>query len=191
MNFILYGIKIKMTYTFFLVMVLFLAFDKLGLSVLVLSSILLHELGHIIMMYLFGQKINRISFDFYGINISKTQINLSFIRELIVASSGIIMNGIILFISIFVLKNVHLSYINLCIILFNLLPIGRLDGGQILDKVLQLLFNHTVAYAIYRFISNMVFIIITLFSFLLVAIDLRYIFLTITLFYLGYFIIND
>lgn len=191
MNFILFGIKIKMTYTFFLVMILFLAFDKVGLSVLVLFSIFLHELGHIIIMRLFGQKINAINFDFYGIDISKTQVNLSYVKELFISSAGILVNIFIVLISFFILKNEHLYYINLCLILFNLLPVGRLDGGQILDKILQLLFNHTLAYKIYKLVSFSFFIALVLISFILVFINLNYIFFSLTMLYLGYFVMND
>lgn len=191
MNFTLLDMKIKMNYAFFLVIVLFLAFDKLGLSIIVLSSIFLHELGHIIVMRIFGQKIDAVSFDFYGINICKTQTNLSYTKELLISSAGIFINIILALVSFFIVKNEHMYYINLCLIIFNLIPVGRLDGSQILDKILQIMFRHEIAYKIHKFISTLFFIALVLLSFVLIIHDIRYIFLSFTVFYLAYFIISD
>lgn len=191
MNFTLLNMKIKMNYAFFLVIVLFLAFDKLGLSIIVLSSIFLHELGHIIVMRIFGQKIDAVSFDFYGINICKAQTNLSYTKELLISSAGIFINILLAIISFFIVKNEHMYYINLCLIIFNLIPVGRLDGSQILDKILRIVFDHEIAYNIHKFISTLFFVALMLLSFVLIIHDIRYIFLSFTVFYLAYFIIND
>lgn len=144
-----FGIDIRVDYTFFLVILLYIVLrnDNL-LYVLLLSSA--HELGHIVALYSFGGRAEEIRVSCYGIGL-KEHNNFDFIREIIFLLSGLAFN------LIFVLIDVQRE-INLAIMFVNALPIYPLDGGRITKLLLDKVFNYNVSYRMFFWI-NTVFLI--------------------------------
>ena len=145
----LFGIDIRVDYTFFLVILLYIVLrnDNL-LYVLLFSSA--HKLGHIVALYSFGGRAEEIRVSCYGIGL-KEHNNFDFIREIIFLLSGLAVN------LIFVLIDVQRE-INLAIMFVNALPIYPLDGGRITKLLLDKVFNYNVSYRMFFWI-NTVFLI--------------------------------
>ena len=64
------------------------------------------------------------------------------IKKIIILFMGPISNLIIAFVFA-ILEMPVLVYINIIIVIFNLLPISPLDGGQILNRILRIIFGNT------------------------------------------------
>lgn len=137
------------------------------------SLILIHELGHITMSYLFKYKIKKIIFYPYG-GLTKldTFINTDINKDLIVGISGILFQELY-FIIIFIMfeKGIIREYIynlfvnyNKSILLFNILPIIPLDGSKIVNLLLSKIFNFNLANIITIIISFLSLILILIFK---------------------------
>lgn len=104
-----------------------------------------HEVGHLIAAKLFKQKLEKIVLMPFGaIFILKKTKCTSSMKDIILYSSGIILN-LIVGISMYLLikwlpSNIYLTYIlyyNILIALLNLIPICSLDGSKIIKCVLD------------------------------------------------------
>lgn len=143
--------------------------------------VLLHELGHMLAGILLGFKPNSleimpvglsISFegkvDFYNKRIKKG--SLLTLKKLIIAASGPITN--IIFIIFFLLFDVSplgidrelILYANILIAIFNLIPIYPLDGGRIINGILEIIYGRKEAYEYTNKISNICIAMITAIS---------------------------
>lgn len=119
-----------------LVIVFFsLIFDRLNIFLFLLISALLHEAGHILVCIALKTK-PKISISPFGIKLCGYPQNK--ISKLMVLSGGPFANLLIIIIMSFLLchrfslnKYIFMC-INIVIMLFNLLPIHFLDGGQII-----------------------------------------------------------
>lgn len=139
MIFSICGLKVEITF-------LFIAFISFILSLKAPSNLLItvissffHEAGHLIMMLLINNKPQKIKFELTGINIIRNQeIGISNKNEVIISLGGPIANAIIfVFCCIFLCFHnsnliVTFACINLILMTFNLLPVKRLDGGNVL-----------------------------------------------------------
>jgi len=103
--------------------------------IVIISSIIMHELAHVFVAYLFGYKNFRIELSMFGgmcyLNIN----NKKKLSALIIYSAGIIMNLCIILISMLYdneLSKVYMHY-NLIMLIFSVLPIYPLDGYRILS----------------------------------------------------------
>lgn len=111
---------------------------------------LIHESGHIVFSHLMGASIKKLKIGACHLSLSYDCSNLSYGRELIVQSGGIIFNlasALIVHIipvlsgdvcDFFVLGSISLA-------LMNLIPIAILDGGGMLKSILSLLTQHSIA----------------------------------------------
>lgn len=135
------------TYLFFLLSILS-GFYK---DIIIINIILiLHELGHFILMKLNKIKVYSITIYPYGGMIkSNMLINTSSIKIFFISIGGILFQ-LILFLLFFVLNNLNAIDINIYkiflkyntyIILFNILPIYPLDGFKIINSLLEIKFN--------------------------------------------------
>lgn len=134
-------------------------------------TIVIHELGHVFVSYLFGWNIKKISFNVYGGFISYDEvIDKSFIEELLIALAGFLFQTIFFILSIllykfniiddnilFLVKKYFLS-----LFLFNLIPIIPLDGSKILSVLLNLFFSYKKSLKILNYISLVSLIIISI-----------------------------
>ncbi len=129
------GARFSFSFGFFAVVALYMLFDRTGIGVPAIAAVLLHEGGHILMMKLTGAKIDAMEFCPFGVRLQKRGM-LGYGSEAAVYLGGVLTNALALLLALpwggwnlFALSN-------LALIIFNLLPVGRLDGGQLLRLLL-------------------------------------------------------
>lgn len=158
-------LKISFDLTIILLFILSLYSGSIIIFLGVLLSILLHELSHLFFLLIFGGKVSSIKFSLFGGMLNVYKRPNSFIKREIINISGVIIN-ILLFHSFSLLKMNILSNYNLCMVIFNLIPIYPLDGYRIIEDVLDLIYedefkNHIMSLS--SFLINIIFIVITVF----------------------------
>ena len=125
-----------------------------------------HECGHIFFLRLFNYEIAEIELaPFGGITKTNKRINSSINKEIVINLGGIL-NQLILYLIILLLKN-HLNIItynlfifyNFTILIFNILPIISLDGNNIAHLLLEKIFSYNLSYKINYIISSISLII--------------------------------
>lgn len=139
-NFKTKDINIVFRFTFFAVAALFLLFRNNEIAVMGIAASLIHEIGHIVAMKIFGVRLKSIEFYLLGIKIYKSETKMLPVhKELIILASGILLNMTLSVISL--LSNSPLFFtfgmVNAAIGLFNLLPVKVFDGGQMKELLLE------------------------------------------------------
>lgn len=99
-----------------------------------LISVILHEAGHLAALLLCGAKIYRLRLEALGAAIETEP--LSYPKELASAAAGPTVN--LLLFSLTLRKNPPFAMVNLCLLVFNLLPFYPLDGGRMLRALLSM-----------------------------------------------------
>ncbi len=133
--------------------------------------VFVHELGHIFMALLFKFKIKKINiYPFGGYTLFEYDINTSFIKEFLLFLGGILFQMIFFLIAKQMLNNSLYTYklikeINIRILLFNLIPIVPLDGGKVLNILLNKIFPFKTSHLISIYISYLFIIILLSYSF--------------------------
>lgn len=125
-----------MDFSFFAVIALFMLFDEDGFGLTALICCVLHELAHLIVMLILGIPAEEITFYGAGIRISSSRIEYEKpSRRVFVLAAGCMMNFLcaVLF--------SRLGYdlaavISLFTGIFNLLPMGELDGAAIIKMLI-------------------------------------------------------
>ncbi|MBR4619208.1 MAG: hypothetical protein IKO49_07885 [Bacilli bacterium] len=132
------------------------------------SLIFIHELGHFETARLLKFEVDKIYlYPTGGISKFTSQINVSWLKELLVLINGPLMQCI----TYLLLFNYYpydrsldfLKYIHYSILLFNLLPIYPLDGGKIINLILSLFFSYRSSFNITIIISYIIIIVLALF----------------------------
>lgn len=131
------NVRISINFFFAVVVTLMLIYDKRGLIILNLCAVILHEMGHLFSLLLFGEKPREIKLTPFGMCIERMTVSrLSFNQEIMVAFSGPLMNIVLFFVflSIYLFSKqeqiIICAIINIIIALFNLLPCEPLDGSK-------------------------------------------------------------
>ncbi|MBO5937580.1 MAG: hypothetical protein J6Q79_08250 [Clostridia bacterium] len=135
--------KYNIDFTFALTVTLMLILCSEETVIISLFSSMLHELGHLMLMFLFRQKVISVTFGCFGVRIER-QLNhsLSYKKEALIALGGIMVNFVIagisalcycVYASDFALK---LAAVNIFIALFNMIPVDTLDIGRVLRYTL-------------------------------------------------------
>lgn len=135
------GVCIESSFWFVAFLTCLLLFDQTGIVFYGILAAILHEMGHVVALLLFGCKPKKLSFELSGISLVENRYKLSYYKELLVLSAGCIVN--FLFFAVFW----HFGFLSFatthfCIGVFNLLPSKVLDGGRILSLIL---FHHITA----------------------------------------------
>lgn len=159
-RFKIFGIKISVSFLYICLIAVFLLYDTTKIVIWGIFSSFFHEFFHILSIYFFSAKPDCIIFELSGIKLIKKQ-NLPLMQDIIVLISGCIGN-LILFVICFKLNLKTPAAVNLCLLIFNLLPNINLDGGQILFKILEIFFNFQICLKIYNIISWSVAIFLSL-----------------------------
>lgn len=121
------NIKIRISFLFVAMLSLLSLADKSGCVFLSVVFSLLHEMGHITAMAICKEPIDSLTFHPFGISMKlKTSSALSFGEELFVLLSGCVTNLVFIILP----TSQTVTYINIGIFLFNILPIANLDGGR-------------------------------------------------------------
>ncbi len=148
---------------------------------LLLIIIFIHESGHAIFAKIINFKFDKIIiYPFGGITIYNEDLNISTNKELFVLLGGITFQILFYLLIIFLYNNFYITdhvytiikKINILLISFNFLPILPLDGGKLLNIILDKIFSYKLSNII-SIIISFIFIIIfmyinkTLFALLL------------------------
>ena len=149
----LFDTEFRLEYSFFIVLLIALFAKNNSVLYLILFSSL-HELGHILTLYLLGGKLKRITLSYYGIGMIRRG-NLNFLSEIIFLLSGAAVN------SLFVILNIKRE-INFCLLFINLFPIYPLDAGRCVKLILDRIFDFYVSYKIY-FVFSFICLIVLIF----------------------------
>jgi Zn-dependent protease len=141
-SFTVKGLKIGMSFSFFAVIALLVSFEGTSYVLLGLIACILHELGHISAMCLYGVSPKEIVFYGAGIKIVPNYNKLLPLRkEIIILLAGSISNfqifGALYFFSRGDFHAQLFAAINLIIGIFNLIPFKYFDGGRVLELVLS------------------------------------------------------
>ncbi len=123
---------LRLDFSFFAVVALFLFLDESGMGLSALAACGLHELSHLIVMIIFGISADEITFYGAGIRITSLQTDErgGAVRVLILlagCAANFAAAALFWRIGIF-----SAAAINLCTGIFNLLPLGELDGAALL-----------------------------------------------------------
>lgn len=126
---------LRLDFSFFAVVALYMILDSSGLGVSALAACGLHELSHLAVMTAFNVPTDEITFYGAGIRITspKTDEKGGFARVLILLAGCMANFGAALL--FWKLGNFTASAINLCTGIFNLLPLGELDGAALLKTL--------------------------------------------------------
>lgn len=117
--------------------------DTEGMFLYVLASSLLHELGHLGMMFVCGAKLRRVEWSGFGFLLRFDGL-LPYTHDALIAAGGVMMNLLTAF--FFAQTAEYTAYaaemclaagVNLLMGLFHLLPALPLDGGQVLLALLS------------------------------------------------------
>lgn len=150
--------SLRINVSFAAVITLMLIFDESGMCAVALFCCIIHEVGHIACLLVFGEKPAAIELSFYGIKLERQKTSsLSPAEEIAVYAAGPLMNFIFsAFLLPFSLGHTGAktaAAISLCIGVFNLVPCVPLDGGNILASFLAYMTDDERAEKICFFVS--------------------------------------
>ncbi len=179
--------KIKIHNSTYIVLLLSFLSGYFEYMYLFLLIIFVHESGHAIFSYIINFKFNKIIiYPFGGITIYNEDLNIKTNKELFVLFGGIYFQ-ILFFILIYIIYKygyvtehvfIIIKKINILLISFNFLPILPLDGGKLLNILLDKLFSYklsNIVSIVISFIMLIIFLILnkTLFSLILTLFLIR------------------
>ena len=150
-------IQVLVSFWFLAGLTLFALMDRSFIVLSLLLAIFLHEGFHILFLLYFGARIHSLELRIYGVRLdcelsllSGTQKTVSFLAAPLL---NLVIGGILYLLdpsSIF-------GALNLCIGIFNLLPIPPLDGG---NAAAQILPARPYAHAVFRYVARICLILL-------------------------------
>lgn len=143
MQFYILKMQVNITFMFWAVITLMLLLDRTNTCFIAVISAFLHEIGHLAVMFIFSSMPEKLTLGVFGMRIDKKENTLSYKKETLVSLAGPIVNFII-FTAFYMIYNfkaeeifLKISFINLLMGSFNLIPIEPLDGGRAIKNVLS------------------------------------------------------
>lgn len=184
--------QIKINLKIFLFLIIFIITGQIKIYALLMLFAFIHELGHIAMGIILGFKPESISIIPTGFsvqfkaesenyNVKIRCANLLTVKKILIVIAGPLVNAIIVICTMIYYKvtgNVYIFdiqlnliiYSNILIFIFNLIPIYPLDGGRILEGIIHIYCGTYQSYVITNKISNIIVILLTVASSILVLI---------------------
>ena len=106
--------------------------------ILLIFTYAVHEIGHLLTAHVLGADVKWIRGRTFGLSIGYDSYGISYQKEAIICTGGIVFNLITAIISGICTKsfNNHLTVLNLSLAIMNLYPVSILDGGGILKNLL-------------------------------------------------------
>lgn len=163
-TFVFSKIHFSITFGFlFLIAVNSASADSYALLCIMFCAV--HELSHLAVMSILGISTEEIKFYGGGIKICGCGVELmDRPKKAAVYSAGCISN-IVMFSLFFILGSTEYAMINLCIALYNLLPVEYFDGGKLLsivfphsDKCLKTVSNICISIVLASIAGSVIFI---------------------------------
>lgn len=147
-------LKIKFDNTFYIFLILILLSGMFKEFSFIFILIIFHELGHAITGVLLGFKLDKIIiYPYGGITKFNNLLNTNLNKEILVIVMGPIIQIITYLILNKIFKYNYIKNYHLSILIFNLLPILSLDGGKLLNIILNKFFSYLKSFYISVFIS--------------------------------------
>lgn len=171
--------KIKMNLYIFPCIALFFITNQIEIYALIMIFALIHELAHLVCGVFLGFKPETFRIMPFGFSIEFKSIiedynkkvlksNIMSLKKIIIASAGPIVNLLIVIVGEIINIDKNIVYSNFLLFIFNLLPIYPLDGGRIIKNVLKICFGNKKAYEYTNVITNVIFVILTMISSVLI-----------------------
>lgn len=149
--------KINIHISTYLIMLLSFLAGYFEVVFLTMFSIIIHELGHFITAYLLGLRVSEIRiFMFGGVTVLDESLSVDIKKEVLTLLMGPIsqISFVVLVYVIYINGYVGVRTwelfldVNLLLLGFNLLPILPLDGGRLLNNILDLVFPYGLSHLI-------------------------------------------
>lgn len=106
--------------------------SKINSLLICLLALVLHEIGHIIMIYLLGERITIFRIIPFGFSCRlRNQSKIASKKMIKILAAGPATNFIVA--GLFFLWTKEFALMNVLLGMFNLMPIGELDGGRIFE----------------------------------------------------------
>ena len=123
---------LRLDFSFFAVIALYLLLDESGFGLAALAACAMHETAHFVAMTAFGVPVEQLTLYGAGIRITSSKIEyIKPIKKAVILCAGCIANFAAAFV-FWRLENYAASAVNLFTGIFNLLPMGELDGARLL-----------------------------------------------------------
>lgn len=165
MKFKLFDTEIYISFLFCAVITIMLLTDKTGFLLPALFAIIMHEIGHLFVMWLLECSPKRVKLIPASIQIT-TPFQKRYRNDILIATAGPAVN-IVLFLTLYFNYlafgnqiTLYFALLNLVIAVFNLLPVKGLDGGTILYCVLAKFKGSDKAAVILRIITLILAVLI-------------------------------
>lgn len=194
--------ELKIDLKIILFALIFYFTGQIEIYCLCLLFALIHELGHVLVARILGNKLLKFKIIPLGFSIFlQTNIedynkkikkgNMYVLKNLIISIAGPITNIIIFLVTFFLPIELMLKekiiYINAIIAIFNLIPMYPLDGSKILQNALKLFCSNKESYKYTNIVANATLIIFTIFCsvFILYAKNIAIVAILIYLWYIN------
>ncbi len=189
--------QIKVNLQIFLFIIIFALTHQIEIYAWIMLFAFIHELGHMLAGILLKLKPKSLNFMPFGISItfeSYEYKKLIEIKKILISMAGPLTNFIIcaitLFLNIDIITKELIIYSNIIIALFNLIPLYPLDGGRILKWIIRLKHDKIEADKIINKISNILIVILTALSSIIIL-YLKNIAILFIIIYLWVIVINE
>lgn len=150
---------VKVSYLFVLTLS-FSALEKTKTLFLFLVFSFLHEMCHILCLFVFDNSPQKINISFFGAGIV-TYREMSFAKEVVFLLSGVVFNYLMCFVF---QSNKTVFEVNLILGFVNSLPIFPLDGGRALKCMIEHFFDFEVGRNVFKTISVFTLVLLIVFS---------------------------
>ncbi len=139
--------KIRADFNFLFSLLLIFLMNSFDYALIFLLSAMIHEMGHIFFLKIFGAQKAELSLGLIGAEIKADMSHLSYAKEWVVYMGGAFFNFLFSLACPFILKHffderiIFFFLSNLGLALINLLPSESLDGGRALCSFLLIFFD--------------------------------------------------
>lgn len=183
--------KVEINLRIIIFIILMCILNKFDIYFIFMISILLHEIFHLIVGICMGLQFDKVRISSLGISLDlmsyKEKNKLK--KRIFIYASGPLFNFILAiifyFINIEYRLKIDIVYTNLCLGVFNLLPIMPLDGGKIFKELLLIKYGYKKSSIYSLDLSRWILIGISiLYSFLIF--EIKNVFIFFTIIYLWY-----
>lgn len=152
--------KVEITFLFLATLTFSFLIDRFGIAGVGFLATIIHESGHLLLMYLLKFPPSEIKLKPFGIDIvERSEKKIGYGKDALISIAGPFMNLLFFLLSGWLAINsgslylFYLSASNLVLAIFNLLPIETLDGGQAIYSLLCLKFQEKTVERIIRILS--------------------------------------